>query len=102
MFCNINKLALIALLSAPLGVVAGSWIIGSGQSCKSACAAHNGMQAVTSGMFKNGRYFYVCSANAEREGPRPGYNLEPHWSKVCTVSWQGKEKAFPIYKCLCQ
>lgn len=71
------------------------WIDGRGQSCWNVCTAQN-MSPVGSGTYRNGNVFYVCSANAQGEGPRPGFNLEPNWANACWVGWGGKELAVQI------
>jgi hypothetical protein len=50
----------------------------------------------------NGHSFYVCRVDQNGEGMRPGYNLAPDWSHVCTVPWGGKEVSSRQYDCLCE
>jgi len=49
----------------------------------------------------NGQSFFVCRANANREGLRAGYNLKPNWSKHCWVGYGGRERFEQNYQCLC-
>jgi hypothetical protein len=79
-----------------------SWEHSGGQSCNIACR-DLGKLPVSSGNYsRNGNPFYVCSANAEREGFRAGYNLIPVSTNTCTVGWGGHEKSYQNYMCLCQ
>lgn len=78
-----------------------SWVPSTGGTCSAICN-NVGMDAVSSGTYKNGKPFYVCSANAHNEGDRAGYNLEPSWAKGCVVGWGGKEISVSASKCLCK
>lgn len=77
------------------------WVDGKGGSCEAACASI-GRQAMSTGQHPNGRPYTICAADIAKEGFRPGYNLEPSWSKGCFVAWGGKEVASPDYGCLCE
>lgn len=75
------------------------WVVGN-TSCAAVCGSVNS-SPVQSGVYKNGNPFYVCRANAQGEGMRAGYNLQPSWSEKCTVGWGGKELPIAQYECLC-
>lgn len=90
----------LAAVSLGAGPAAAQWVDGKGASCRTACSAI-GANAMASGVFKNGQPYYICAANANGEGMRPGYNLEPEWSNACVVGWGGKEEKIPGYACLC-
>ena len=78
-----------------------SWEPGKGGTCATACIAA-GKNPVASGVFANGRPFYICRANVDNRGARPGFNAEPDWSQACWVA-NGAGAAHPAqYDCLCQ
>ena len=72
----------------------------AGQSRARICASANS-SPVVSGIYTNGNPFYVCKGNAQGEGERGGYNLEPSWSNACIVGWGGKELPVNLFECLC-
>lgn len=78
-----------------------TWVDSSQQSCRSVCSAKNA-SALTTGTYRNGEPFFVCATNADGEGFRPGYNLEPDWSTRCWVGRGGREVGYSPYKCLCE
>jgi len=67
---------------APLSCNAGRWVPANGGVCSQVCSK-SALEALSSGTYTNGNPFYVCRANAFREGDRPGYNLEPGWAHTC-------------------
>jgi hypothetical protein len=81
---------------------AAFWVPGQGRPCYEACSiAHR--PAVTSDAYtRNGRYYFVCTGNAQGEGYRAGYNLDPNWNHSCTVGWGGTELSLDDYQCLCE
>ena len=77
------------------------WIAGNKRLCQSVCIQAKSV-AVTSGVHKpTGRPFYVCRAEIENEGKRPGYNLDPYWADRCVSGHGGKERFLRSYDCLC-
>ena len=78
------------------------WVPAHQSSCQLVCQSQSGggWQAVSSGKYKNGNDFWVCSANAHDEGPRAGFNLEPDWSNQCHVAFV-QEEAYRDYWCMC-
>ncbi|MGL4439787.1 MAG: hypothetical protein ACRCUE_10965 [Bosea sp. (in: a-proteobacteria)] len=74
------------------------WLAGNGQSCDAVCS-RGGRKAVTSGTFQNGNPFHVCRAGDNR----PGFNLQPSWSKICVVP-MGVNRTVDAttYACACQ
>lgn len=101
---SITKTAFFAstLVIASINVSqAAFWAAANGAgSCENVCR-NNNANAITSGTYKNGQPFYICSANARNEGYRGGYNLKPNWSNACIVGWGGKEIFVNNYSCLC-
>ncbi len=94
-------LSLLLVLSLGMAAFADSeWVEAKEQSCANVCAAVK-LSPVQSGIYKNGESFYVCSANAQGEGYRSGYNLKPSWSNACIVGYGGKEVPVTPYRCLC-
>jgi len=77
-----------------------TWIRARGP-CLDACAAAR-LKPVVTGIYDNGRPFYLCVSDAAGEGARAGYNLEPDWSNGCWIGYGGKEVASRPFKCLCQ
>jgi hypothetical protein len=79
--------------------------IGEGDSCSTVCGSSPAYgQAIVSGHYKGdlNEPFYLCTANANNEGYRGGYNLErPGFSTQCTVGWGGKEHPVKKYRCYC-
>jgi hypothetical protein len=98
--CLLASIASYAPIAAHAIDWTQAWVEGSG-SCAAICRSQKA-QPVESGVYKNGKPFYVCRADAHREGKRGGYNLEPSWSNSCTVGWGGREEATNPYECLCQ
>jgi hypothetical protein len=84
----------------PISAHALKWVPAAGQSCVRVCVSADS-SPVVSGIYKNGNPFYVCRGNAQDEGERAGYNVEPSWSNACTVGWGGKELPVTPYECLC-
>ncbi len=82
------------------------WTDGNGRPCDEVCPAPRS-RPVVSGTYRStdarlhGQEFFVCRANASREGLRAGYNLKPNWSRHCWVGRGGQERAEPRYQCLC-
>ncbi len=94
--------AVLAALGVPAAVQAAQWVPGDGDYCPTVCAERHAT-AVDSGTYKaNGNRYYICRANAGREGWRPGYNLQPGWARTCTVGHGGQEVASSAYDCLCE
>lgn len=96
-----------ALLLAAAPVSAGpgdlEWQAAEGRPCDQVCAGI-GLKPVQSGVHAPGGKptrdpFYICSANYN--GFRPGYNLQPNWSKACFIPYGGKEVAAKNYLCAC-
>jgi hypothetical protein len=77
------------------------WVQSGGESCVTACQSE-GSKPVISGQYTNQNPFYVCRTNANNEGFRAGYNLQPAWSHACIVGWGGQESSYNSYECLCQ
>lgn len=101
-FATALALSAFALLAAPLPPAqAVEWLDGGGRSCEAVCRAA-GREALRSGIYRNGQPFFVCSADMAGEGWRPGYNLQPNWSRACWVGWGGREVAEPRYLCACE
>ena len=76
------------------------WIDGKHKSCYQICG-ELGYKPFSSGKYKNGEEFYICSANAYGQGFRPGYNLPPNWDNHCWVAIDDDEKNYEVFKCLC-
>jgi hypothetical protein len=99
-------LLLTALCVAPgMGRGQGSveWLAGNGRPCEQVCRAAR-LRPVASGPHvpdgrQTGDRFLVCAG--ERNGWRPGYNLQPNWSNACWVGFGGREVAVPNYVCAC-
>lgn len=92
----------ISFILFDLSAFAAEWRQGGGESCRLACDSE-GMTPVSSGKYaRNGNSYFVCRTNANGEGLRPGYNLQPDWSNRCTVGLGGKEVAGESYDCLCE
>lgn len=102
-------LALAAMLAVPSAFASSDpgdlqWQAANARPCEQVCRAA-GLQPVQSGYhFPGGRQtkdaFYICSA--DYNGFRPGYNLQPSWSKACYVGFGGKEVAAKDYACACR
>lgn len=89
------------LLLVPMAHAA-QWVKGGGQSCLVACKNER-LKPVISGEYsRNTNPYFVCRTNVSGEGDRPGYNLQPNWSNICTVGWGGKEISNQNYDCLCE
>jgi hypothetical protein len=88
------------LLLTAATALAEKWVPGQNSSCLLACQAAD-RQAITTGKYTNGKFFTVCRANANGEGSRPGFNLEPNWANRCYVAIGG-ERAESDYQCLCR
>lgn len=98
-FCKVLLAALVlASLSAP--AQAYRWLPANGLACADVCSAAR-MPPIVSGVYRNGKAFSVCRADAGGEGVRPGYNLSPDWANACYVAWGGREQPVPRYECLC-
>jgi hypothetical protein len=80
---------------------ADRWIQAQGNSCPFVCFQAGGSPVISGFYTRNNNPYHVCRANAEGEGERAGYNLEPDWSHTCTVEWGGQEKAITPYDCRC-
>ncbi|MFG1300856.1 hypothetical protein V5F49_13770 [Xanthobacter sp. V3C-3] len=96
--------ALLAALPASAGAGELVWQPAEGRPCDQVCAGL-GLRPLTSGVHAPGGKptrdaFYICSANYN--GFRPGYNLQPSWSKACFIPYGGKEVAAKDYRCGCQ
>lgn len=94
----------IILVTAGLTGTAMSepWRGAAGQYCDQVCTDYG--RAVTTGPWKgnNRQSFYVCRANVNGEGRRPGYNLDGAYGRTkCVVPHGGKEVAVDTYDCLC-
>lgn len=97
--------ALGALGSGPASAASGDlqWQAANGRPCAEVCNSA-GLQPVQSGVHSPGGRatkdaFYICATNMN--GFRPGYNLQPKWSKACWVGYGGKEVAAKNYVCAC-
>lgn len=97
----VKALVLAVGLFAATGAQAATWVEGNGQSCLQACQT-SGMTPIATGTYQNGQHMFICAANANNEGLRPGYNLKPHWANACVVGWGGKEIFVKPYKCMCK
>jgi len=80
------------------------WIEANGRPCEQVCRAAR-LQPVSSGVHAPGGRemrdrFYICAA--DMNGWRPGYNLQPQWSRACWVGFGGREVAAPNYACACR
>ncbi|MBB6309237.1 hypothetical protein [Xanthobacter tagetidis] len=101
------QLALAAALAALplLGGAASAdvvWHPANGQSCRDVCGMKK-MEPVSTGAWKNSQnLFYVCAANQNGEGWRPGFNLTPSWANVCMVPYGKQEVRASSYSCACQ
>lgn len=84
-----------------------TWIPAEGRTCSDACAEDvrydATLKAIQSGIWsENGQPFYVCAANPENEGFRPGYNLpSDDWADRCVVGYGNDEVTEATYDCLC-
>lgn len=110
---NISKRALVMaaiLLGAAPSAFASpdpndlQWQAANGRPCDQVCRAAR-LQPVQSGYHMPGGRttndaFYICSA--DYNGYRPGYNLQPSWSKACYIPYGGKEVAAKDYLCACR
>ena len=99
--------AAAALLGAASSAFAGGdglqWQAANGRPCEQVCSAA-GLAPVQSGFHSPGGRqtkdaFYICAT--DMNGYRPGYNLQPSWSKACWVGYGGKEVAAKNYVCAC-
>ncbi len=97
--------AAAALLGAASSASADGlqWQAANGRPCEQVCRSA-GLQPVQSGFHtpggrKTNDAFYICATNMN--GFRPGYNLQPSWSKACWVGYGGKEIAAKNYVCAC-
>ncbi len=77
------------------------WVRAERESCLTACS-REGSKPIISGQYPNQNPFYICRTNANFEGFRAVYNLEPVWSHSCYVGWGGQEKPYDSYECMCQ
>ena len=92
----------VGLVCAPQ-IAAARWVAADGNSCDVVCKAAGSRAITTLGHYTGtgGQPYYVCRANANNEGNRAGFNLQPYWSNVCTIGWDGREFPDPNYECLC-
>ena len=78
------------------------WLPGNAQSCAAACAAAGGYLPIVAGTYSgDGGRFYVCRANADDQGLKPGWNIAPKYPTVCSVASSGREQHLTPYDCLC-
>ncbi|MFS8037680.1 hypothetical protein ACI7BZ_12090 [Xanthobacter sp. AM11] len=106
---TITKVILFAsalLFAVPVSAGAAGlvWQPAEGRPCDQVCAGL-GLKPLSSGVHAPGGKptrdpFYICAANYN--GFRPGYNLQPSWSKACFIPYGGKEVAAKDYRCACQ
>lgn len=80
-----------------------TWQAANGRPCEQVCGGA-GLEPVQSGFHapggrSTGEAFYICAT--DMNGYRPGYNLQPKWSKACWVGYGGKEIAAKNYLCAC-
>jgi hypothetical protein len=97
--CVLASVLLSAATAAP--ALADRWLPGDGRSCVRVCS-EAGAVPVRSGAYRNGNAFTVCRADVNGEGRRPGYNLQPDWSRACFVAYGGKELPVRRYDCMCE
>ena len=103
---SFNRVVVQGMISTGLlfltttAVFAEKWVPGQNSSCLLACQAA-GRQAITTGKYTNGKHFAICRANANGEGWRPGFNLEPNWANRCYVPIAA-ERPEADYQCLCR
>ena len=90
----------LLLMGLPATAHALEWVPGNGASCAASCV-QKGLSPVVSGIYGNGKPFYVCRVNSHSEGMRAGYNLFPSWAETCTVEWGHEGDRNPLYDCLC-
>jgi len=100
---KIVAILVVGIVCAPQ-IAAARWVAADGNSCDVVCKAA-GSTAVSPGNHTGTDFkvkpVYVCRANANGEGNRAGYNLQPYWSNVCTIGWNGRESPDANYDCLC-
>ena len=95
--------AVLAMLlsQAPAQAQSVRWVPGNGMTCDQACGNAN-RSPVVSGIYVNGSPFFVCRANADNAGLRPGWNLPPDYATTCSVASSNQEQRIPQYDCLCE
>ena len=93
-------IAAAAILASTFSANAMHWVTAN-QSCSAVCEA----TPVRTGIWKNNSnlVFFVCKANVNNTGDRPGYNLAAAYGdKKCVVPYNGKELAVSPFECLCK
>jgi hypothetical protein len=92
----------VSFLSLAINAEAADWRPAQSQTCAQVCS-NAGRSPVISGLYiRNNNPFYVCRANAQNEGQRGGYNLEPSWADVCVVEYGNGFQKLNQYDCLCE
>jgi|SRR3984957_10335169 hypothetical protein len=97
-------IAAAAILASTFSANAMHWVNGGNGSCETSCGPQAG-GGVQTGLWKKDSYlvFYICKSNVNKQGDRPGYNLNAAYGdKVCVVPYDGKESPQSTYECLCK
>jgi hypothetical protein len=104
MFFNYKHLAVLGSLLATTQLALADepkWVDASGKSCNEACKSTSLFPVEGGNYVPENSKFYVCAANTEGEGFRPGYNWATSANSACVVGYGGKEIYEAAFKCLC-